>query len=547
MPRICLNDADSFCYICGEITFVKRRTTISNLLEIAYESYFGCKIGDQDKWWAPHFACLRCFSYLTQWWKNGSQHLQFGVPMVWREPSNHSTDCYFCQFSVKKYNRNSLKSIKYPDLPSARRPIPHIQGEPKPISPQLSGLETAAECGPDPIDETDSSDPDFEVPSTSQRISKEQLHSLSCDLVLSKKKSELLASRLNKQGALDQSAKVSSFRKRGTPFEKFFTEADGLVYCSNVPDLMKTLNISETAGSWRLFIDSSRASLKAVLLHKGNILPSIPIGYSRDLGETYENLQLLLQHVSYPSHQWKICADFKVIGIILGLQSGNTKHPCFLCEWDSRARTSHYIKKKWPTRSKLIPGQKNIKHKALVSPRDIILPPLHIKLGLAKNFIKGLSKTGRARQHLSLCFPQLSTAKIDEGVLTGPQIKKLIDDPSFTALLDEKEKQAWSSFITLVRNFLGNHKSPSYINDVKHLLEAYKGMGCNMSLKIHYLHSHLDFFPENLGDESDEHGERFHQEFSPYENRFNRNQLKSLLGDYCWSIAQKVPSLVELK
>ncbi|GBP90238.1 hypothetical protein EVAR_100685_1 [Eumeta japonica] len=30
-----------------------------------------------------------------------------------------------------------------------------------------------------------------------------------------------------------------------------------------------------------------------------------------------------------------------------------------------------------------------------------------------------------------------------------------------------------------------------------------------MSLKIHFLHSHLDFFPQNLGAVSDEHGERF--------------------------------------
>jgi hypothetical protein len=37
-------------------------------------------------------------------------------------------------------------------------------------------------------------------------------------------------------------------------------------------------------------------------------------------------------------------------------------------------------------------------------------------------------------------------------------------------------------------------------------------MGCNMSLKIHFLESHLDFFPENLGEVSDEHGERFHQD-----------------------------------
>ena len=30
-----------------------------------------------------------------------------------------------------------------------------------------------------------------------------------------------------------------------------------------------------------------------------------------------------------------------------------------------------------------------------------------------------------------------------------------------------------------------------------------------MSLKIHMLHSHLDFFPDNCGMFSDEYGERF--------------------------------------
>ena len=43
---------------------------------------------------------------------------------------------------------------------------------------------------------------------------------------------------------------------------------------------------------------------------------------------------------------------------------------------------------------------------------------------------------------------------------------------------------------------------------------------CNMSLKIHFLHSHLDFFPKNVGAVSDEHGERFHQEISVMERRY---------------------------
>ena len=44
-----------------------------------------------------------------------------------------------------------------------------------------------------------------------------------------------------------------------------------------------------------------------------------------------------------------------------------------------------------------------------------------------------------------------------------------------------------------------------------------------MSLKIHFLHSHLDFFPENCGEVSDEHGERFHEDISSKEKRYQRN------------------------
>jgi hypothetical protein len=39
-------------------------------------------------------------------------------------------------------------------------------------------------------------------------------------------------------------------------------------------------------------------------------------------------------------------------------------------------------------------------------------------------------------------------------------------------------------------------------------------MKCNMSLKLHFLDFHLNFFPQNLGELSDEHGERFHQDIS---------------------------------
>ncbi|UYV64969.1 hypothetical protein LAZ67_3002594 [Cordylochernes scorpioides] len=41
-----------------------------------------------------------------------------------------------------------------------------------------------------------------------------------------------------------------------------------------------------------------------------------------------------------------------------------------------------------------------------------------------------------------------------------------------------------------------------------------------MTLKIHFPHSHLDFFTDNLGSVNDEHGERFHQNISSLEKRY---------------------------
>jgi hypothetical protein len=64
-------------------------------------------------------------------------------------------------------------------------------------------------------------------------------------------------------------------------------------------------------------------------------------------------------------------------------------------------------------------------------------------------------------------------------------------------------------------------------------MTGYKAMGSNMSLKVHFLNSHLDFFPENLGAVSDEHGERFHQ----------GKWSLSILADYCWTLKRDVPQV----
>ena len=56
-------------------------------------------------------------------------------------------------------------------------------------------------------------------------------------------------------------------------------------------------------------------------------------------------------------------------------------------------------------------------------------------------------------------------------------------------------------------HFLGNNRSPNYEKLITDMLKNYKDLGCSMSLKIHFLESHLNLFPENMGAVSNEHGE----------------------------------------
>ena len=102
----------------------------------------------------------------------------------------------------------------------------------------------------------------------------------------------------------------------------------------------------------------------------------------------------------------------------------------------------------------------------------------------------------------------------------GPQIREVLKDPHFEKSLSIFEFYAWQAFKWLCANFLGNAKSPSFQPGVNDLLEAYRKMGCSMSLKMHILHSHLNFFPENFGAVSDKQGERFHQDIQAMEARY---------------------------
>ena len=523
MSRKCVNGTDSFCYICGDLTSKTKKVRITALVKKAYELYFGCKIGDQDKSWAPHVCCKICAVSLRGWVKGSRPSMPFAVPMVWREQKDHYTDCYFCLTKISGVSFKHRKSIQYPNLPSAMRPVPHDANLPIPKPP----AELTVESGDDDDDERAAAenmdtegdnDLDFQpTESHPHLITQPELNDLVRDLNLSKHQSELLGSRLQQWNLLAQGTKISVHRDRHEQLVKFFDQDGSLSFCKDINGLFDALCCEYDSQDWRLFIDSSRRSLKAVLLHNGNVYPSIPIAHSIELKETYINMELLLDRIQYRRHSWSICADLKVVSLVLGMQLGYTKYCCFICEWDSRARDVHYVTKNWPLRSSLIPGQKNVLHGPLVDPQKVILPPLHIKLGLMKNFVKAMNKDGKGFKYLTDKFSYVSDAKINEGIFVGPQIRELVKDEHFDELLDDVELRAWTALKAVIQNFLGNNIAPNYVELVQTMLDAFHHMKCNMSLKVHFLHSHLDFFPPNLGDVSDEHGERFHQDIATME------------------------------
>ena len=125
---------------------------------------------------------------------------------------------------------------------------------------------------------------------------------------------------------------------------------------------------------------------------------------------------------------------------------------------------------------------------------------------------------------------------LKEGIFIGPQIRKLISDTSFEETITDTEKQAWSGFKSVIKNFLGNYMDQNYKNIVENMLQKFQKLGCNMSVKVHFLHCHLDLFPENFGCVSEEQGERFHQDIKEMEKRYQGKWNVNMIADYCWSL-----------
>ena len=227
-----------------------------------------------------------------------------------------------------------------------------------------------------------------------------ELDNLIKDLGLTKSGAELFSLRLMEWNLLGEDCRICVYPKRNKEFEIYYDFCNDLCYCKDVTDFFTSLRLEHDPAQWRLLIDSSKRSLKAMLPHNGSKYPSLPLAYSVQKKEDYDNDKEFLDKINYSKFKCDVCGDFKMLTFLLGLQRGCTKNSCFICLWDSRTDDDHYKKVHWPPRVELQLGLFNVLKQPLVDSNKVLLPPLQIKLGLIKQFVKVLDFGGEALQEI---------------------------------------------------------------------------------------------------------------------------------------------------
>ena len=158
-----------------------------------------------------------------------------------------------------------------------------------------------------------------------------------------------------------------------------------------------------------------------------------------------------------------------------------------------------------------------------------------------KQFVKALDLSGDCFGYICSTFPGFSYEKKKAGIFDWPQIRTLLRDQYFVITMTIVEARAWKAFSKVVHNFLSNKRADNYIELMEKLLFSVQDLGCRMSIKVHYLHSHLREFRANLDDVSEEQGERFHQDVKVIKKRYQGRWNCNMMADNCWSLMRDAP------
>ena len=135
--------------------------------------------------------------------------------------------------------RTNTMFNKYPDVPSAIKPVPH--GLELPVAQLSVTVESSAES--EFVHWSVSTDYDADDQAQSMSFRQGELNDLTRGLNLSKESAQLLGSRLREKRLLAPATTFYWNRQREAEFIKFFKhdEASSLVYFHNIADLTEAL------------------------------------------------------------------------------------------------------------------------------------------------------------------------------------------------------------------------------------------------------------------------------------------------------------------
>jgi hypothetical protein len=183
----CKNNPDCFCNICGAYTFKKFRLVVSDYVKQVYFENFGFNFDTRNKPWVPNMVCKPCIEVLRLWRNKKRPHFKYQTPMIWREPTNHIDDCYFCVVDVNGINKTNRSKWRYPNVNSVTKPVLYSSNMSEPHT--SSSTEKYQEIEEEICALSDASEKSDFVPDASsepQPFNQDELSALIRDLGLSK-------------------------------------------------------------------------------------------------------------------------------------------------------------------------------------------------------------------------------------------------------------------------------------------------------------------------------------------------------------------------
>ena len=150
------------------------------------------------------------FCFFTGWYRGENRAMRFAIPRIWRETTDHSSNCFSCMVDPsKRRGGKNAPAIIYPDLLSSIAPVPHCSELPVPTPPKREQQCLQKKSSSEEHEDTD---PEFRDPTDERNPyypNQEDINDLIRDLGLTKSNGELLTSRLKQWNLLDESVHIS--------------------------------------------------------------------------------------------------------------------------------------------------------------------------------------------------------------------------------------------------------------------------------------------------------------------------------------------------